>query len=46
MMEDHPRQKLDSVYEKEISPADGIVHRYPDKVLFLPEWKFLSSGLY
>ncbi|KAI3331857.1 kama family protein [Xylariaceae sp. AK1471] len=36
MMEDHPQQKLDSLHEQVDSPVDGVVHRYPDKALFLP----------
>lgn len=33
---DHPRMQLDSLHEEESSPTSGIVHRYPDKALFLP----------
>lgn len=33
---DHPRLLLDSLNEQGDSPATGIVHRYPDKALFLP----------
>lgn len=32
---DHPRLTLDSLGERDDSPVDGLVHRYPDKVLFL-----------
>ncbi|CAF0881575.1 unnamed protein product [Rotaria sordida] len=32
---DHPMLKLDSLHEQEDSPVPGLVHRYPDKVLFL-----------
>jgi lysine 2,3-aminomutase len=32
---DHPCLKIDSLEEREHSPVSGIVHRYPDKVLFL-----------
>ncbi|KAI0412809.1 L-lysine-aminomutase [Xylaria grammica] len=35
MVKDHPRVKPDSLHEQEDSPVDGIVHRYPDKALFL-----------
>ncbi|RWA11917.1 hypothetical protein EKO27_g3218 [Xylaria grammica] len=35
MVQDHPRVKPDSLHEQEDSPVDGIVHRYPDKALFL-----------
>lgn len=33
---DHPRLCLDSLREKKDSPVPGLVHRYPDKALFLP----------
>ena len=33
---DHPRLSLDSLHEQEDSPTPGLVHRYPDKALFLP----------
>lgn len=33
---DHPRLSLDSLHEMADSPTPGLVHRYPDKVLFLP----------
>lgn len=33
---DHPRLTLDSLHEQDDSPTPGLVHRYPDKVLFLP----------
>lgn len=32
---DHPALSLDSLHETEDSPVSGLVHRYPDKVLFL-----------
>jgi lysine 2,3-aminomutase len=32
---DHPHLTLDSLHEQEDSPVPGLVHRYPDKVLFL-----------
>jgi lysine 2,3-aminomutase len=32
---DHPRLEFDSLHERDDSPVDGLVHRYPDKVLFL-----------
>ncbi|TGJ88169.1 hypothetical protein E0Z10_g551 [Xylaria hypoxylon] len=35
MMKDHPQQELDPLHERKDSPVDGIVHRYPDKALFL-----------
>lgn len=31
----HPLLRLDSLAEREQSPVDGLVHRYPDKALFL-----------
>ncbi|BDD12997.1 hypothetical protein FUAX_54290 (plasmid) [Fulvitalea axinellae] len=33
---DHPKLALDSLGEQGDSPVDGLVHRYFDKVLFLP----------
>ncbi len=33
---DHPRLCLDSLHEQSDSPVPGLVHRYPDKALFLP----------
>ncbi len=33
---DHPRLSLDSLHEQADSPTPGLVHRYPDKTLFLP----------
>lgn len=32
---DHPKLTLDSLNETHDSPVKGLVHRYPDKVLFL-----------
>ena len=32
---DHPMLKLDSLNEQSDSPVPGLIHRYPDKVLFL-----------
>lgn len=32
---DHPRLVVDSLREQKHSPVAGLVHRYPDKVLFL-----------
>ena len=32
---DHPQLQLDSLHETHDSPVKGLVHRYPDKVLFL-----------
>ena len=33
--EDHPGLTVDSLAERDTSPVPGLVHRYPDKVLFL-----------
>ncbi len=33
---DHPLLSLDSLHEQDDSPTPGLVHRYPDKALFLP----------
>lgn len=34
-MPDHPELTLDSLNEEDDSPVKGLVHRYPDKALFL-----------
>jgi lysine 2,3-aminomutase len=34
--DDHPKLQLDSLAEQHDSPVAGLVHRYFDKVLFLP----------
>ncbi|KAI1079423.1 kama family protein [Whalleya microplaca] len=36
MLPDHPQLEFDSLHEAADSPVDGVVHRYPDKALFLP----------
>jgi len=33
--DDHPRLTVDSLEERDHSPVPGLVHRYPDKALFL-----------
>ena len=33
---DHPKFSLDSLHEQDDSPTPSLVHRYPDKALFLP----------
>jgi len=35
MVPDHPKLALDSLHETADSPVKGLVHRYPDKALFL-----------
>jgi Lysine 2,3-aminomutase len=35
MLPDHPKLALDSLHEEADSPVKGLVHRYPDKALFL-----------
>lgn len=35
MEPDHPKLTLDSLEETADSPVKGLVHRYPDKALFL-----------
>lgn len=35
IMPDHLKLTLDSLHEADDSPVSGLVHRYPDKVLFL-----------
>lgn len=36
LIADHPKLMLDSLNERADSPTPGLVHRYPDKALFLP----------
>ncbi|KAJ9149611.1 Kama family protein [Coniochaeta hoffmannii] len=36
MISDHPKLTLDSLHEEADSSVKGLVHRYPDKALFLP----------
>ena len=38
MVPDHPKLSLDSLHEKDDSPVKGLVHRYPDRALFLREF--------
>lgn len=38
MVDDRNLARLDSLHEEEDSPVPGLVHRYPDKVLFLGEF--------
>lgn len=35
LLPDHPEVTMDSLHEEDDSPVPGLVHRYPDKVLFL-----------
>jgi hypothetical protein len=35
---DHPMATLDSLQENQFSPVSGLVHRYPDRALFLGEF--------
>jgi lysine 2,3-aminomutase len=35
---DLPELSLDSLHESHGSPVPGLVHRYPEKVLFLGQW--------
>jgi lysine 2,3-aminomutase len=36
LLEDHPKQDLDTLHEQADSPTPGLTHRYIDKALFLP----------
>lgn len=38
ILPDHPKLALDSLHEAQHSPVRGLVHRYPDKVLFLGKY--------
>lgn len=35
LVRDHAALGFDSLHESKDSPVEGLVHRYPDKVLFL-----------
>lgn len=39
---DHPRLTLDSLGEQHDSKVPGLVHRYPDKALFLGKHRELA----
>ena len=45
MLPDHPKLTLDSLHEEADSPVKGLVHRYPDKALFLRKCWHLSVRL-
>ncbi|KAI1094788.1 kama family protein [Rostrohypoxylon terebratum] len=36
MVDDHPMVRIDPLNERIDMPVEGLVHRYPDKALFLP----------
>lgn len=36
LLPDHPRLELDSLHERADAPVPGLIHRYADRVLFLP----------
>lgn len=48
MLPDHPKLSLDSLHELEDTPdgVRGLVHRYPDKALFLGEYSTILIGAY
>lgn len=43
MEPDHPKLTLDSLEETADSPVKGLVHRYPDKALFLRKFLHVLS---
>lgn len=43
LVQDHPSLGLDSLHESQDSPVQGLVHRYPDKVLFLGKPQISSA---
>lgn len=45
MVPDHPKLSLDSLHEEADSPVKGLVHRYPDKALFLRKHATVSQCL-
>lgn len=40
LLPDHPKLTLDSLGEEHDSPVKGLVHRYPDKALFLGKLRY------
>lgn len=40
LLPDHPKLTLDSLGEEHDSPVKGLVHRYPDKALFLGKSRY------
>jgi lysine 2,3-aminomutase len=45
MVPDHKMLTLDSLGEQHDSPVEGLVHRYPDKALFLGKNKYRKEYL-
>jgi len=43
MLPDHPKLTFDSLDETGDSPVKGIIHRYPDKAVFLGITRLLST---
>lgn len=50
LLPDHSKLELDSLHESDDSPVSGLVHRYPDKALFIglykpyhPSWLITDS---
>ena len=39
VVNDHPMLELDSLHEEDDSKVKGLVHRYPDKALFLGKFE-------
>ncbi|KAK0337830.1 hypothetical protein LTR94_002923 [Friedmanniomyces endolithicus] len=44
IVEDHPQLSLDSLHETDDSPVPGLVHRYPEKVLFLVYCRYCTRS--
>lgn len=45
LLGDHPKLTLDSLNEVRDSPVPGLVHRYPDKALFLGKYNHSECHL-
>lgn len=41
---DHPAADLDPMHESEYSPVEGLIHRYPDRALFMGEFPIPSEA--
>lgn len=45
ILPNHPKLRLDSLGEKKDEVVKGLVHRYPDKALFLGEYTNMCAGI-
>ena len=45
MRPDHPQCEIDSLHEEDDKPVGALVHRYPDKALFLRKLTSTPPGV-